>query len=267
MSQLLIAKLEQVLQGLREVKGVQGAMVIDHVGAVLAHNAHAIYDATLLQRVARSVVSSIDAVGLVQDDWEVLTADFGDGKLVLRRLQPGGAKPISYALAVITDATLNLPFLGVALRVAASKVQSELEAVPPASAVAPVAAASAAAPPPASSIAGRLPLPPPAPEIAAAGHTWSGTGPIPTAGTGAGLSHSDISVIDAAAASFLSACTKALGASVGPMARVFVKETVRRICGERPFARSDGAALIAQLTLAIDDTDDRAAFQRATRSL
>jgi carbamoylphosphate synthase large subunit len=51
------------------------------------------------------------------------------------------------------------------------------------------------------------------------------------------------------------------------MAKVFVKEAVRRICGERPFSRADGVALIAQLAAGIDDTEDRALFERAARSL
>jgi hypothetical protein len=51
------------------------------------------------------------------------------------------------------------------------------------------------------------------------------------------------------------------------MAKVFVKEAVRRVCGERPFSRADGPALVAQLAAAIDDSDDRASFQRATRAL
>jgi hypothetical protein len=48
---------------------------------------------------------------------------------------------------------------------------------------------------------------------------------------------------------------------------VFVKEAVRKVCGGRPFSRADGPALIAHLAATIDDTDDRATFQRATRAL
>ncbi|HET7506209.1 MAG TPA: hypothetical protein VFK02_34555, partial [Kofleriaceae bacterium] len=76
--------LESILQGLREVDGVQGAMVVDHTAVVVAHRAHAIYDLGVLQQVARSVVNSIDSVQLIQDDWDMLTAHFGEGKLLLR---------------------------------------------------------------------------------------------------------------------------------------------------------------------------------------
>ena len=64
--------------------------------------------------------------------------------------------------------------------------------------------------------------------------------------SGSGVGGSDIAVADGPSSTYLSACTKALAASVGPMAKVFVKEAVRRVCGERPFSRADGPALVAQ---------------------
>lgn len=252
--------LESILQGLREVEGVQGAMVVDPGAAVVAHRAHGIYDLPVLQQVARSVVNSIDSVQLIQDDWDMLTAHFGDGKLLLRSLRTGGGRPRRYILAVIADASLNTAFLGVALRVAASKLLVELESGSNASGsqVTPVPVASS------SHVSGRIPVVEQSrPDVARSGISWSGV----SAGAGSGVGGSDIAVADSASSTYLSACTKALAASVGPMAKVFVKEAVRRVCGERPFSRADGPALVAQLAAAIDDTDDRASFQRATRAL
>src|SRR6185503_16765118 len=109
---------------------------------------------------------------------------------------------------------------------------------------------------------GRIPLVDPVrPDVARTGISWSGVS------SGSGLGGSDVAVADSASSTFLSAATKALAASIGPMPKVFVKEAVRRVCGERPFSRADGPALLAQLAAAIDDTDDRASFQRATRAL
>src|SRR5262245_42262101 len=250
--------LETILQGLRDVEGVQGAMIVDGSAAVVAHRAHSIYDLGVLQQVARSVVNSIDSVQLIQDDWDMLTAHFGDGKLLLRSLRAGGGKPRRYILAVIADATLNTAFLGVALRVVASKLLVELESNPSAAgsqvSAAPIASSS--------HVSGRIPLVDQSrPEVARTGISWSGVS------SGSGVGGFDITVADSASSTYLSACTKALAASVGPMAKVFVKEAVRRVCGERPFSRSDGPALIAQLSATIDDSDDRASFQRATRAL
>jgi predicted regulator of Ras-like GTPase activity (Roadblock/LC7/MglB family) len=262
-----VAKLEEVLDTLREVDGVEAAMVVDHAGEILAqltHRSLAIYDVSRLQRVGRAMASSADASRLLQDDWELLVTEFGDRKLVLRSVPFAGVRPRSCVLAVIGDAALNLAFLAVALRVAASKLRTELEAAPAASVVEAPDAPAVLTGPPVSSITARLPLPPPpVSDLVDAGLTWSGTAP---SSVGSSLT-GDVGVSDSASSTFLSACTRALGASVGPMAKVFVKEAVRRICGERPFSRADGMALIAQLAAGIDDTEDRALFERATRSL
>jgi predicted regulator of Ras-like GTPase activity (Roadblock/LC7/MglB family) len=248
--------LEPILQSLREVEGVQGAMIVDPGAAVVAHRAHTIYDLPVLQQVARAVVSSVDSVQLIQDDWDMLTAHFGDGKLLLRSLRLTGARPRRYILAVIADSTLNVAFLGVALRVAAGKLLVELETAP-----APVPSSSAVVPTMASGTGRGQIADPPRQELAKTGLSWSGTS------TGSGVGSSDVGVIDPASSTFLSACTKALAASIGPMAKVFVKEAVRKVCGERPFSRSDGPALLAHLSATIEDRDDRAVFQRATRAL
>lgn len=253
--------LEPILQGLREVEGVQGAMLVDAGAAVVAHRAHTIYDLTVLQQVARAVVSTIDSVQLIQDDWDVLTANFGDGKLLLRSLRTGGSRPRRFVLAVIADATLNAAFLGVALRVAAGKLLAELEAGP--AAPSSTVSASSLVQPSGSSTA-RL-SGAGFSDVGKPGLTWSGT--TAGSGVGSGVSGSDVTVVDSASSAFLSACTKALAASIGPMARVFVKEAVRKVCGERPFARADGPALLAHLAAGIADNDDRASFQRATRTL
>jgi len=257
--------LEPILQGLREVDGVQGAMIVDHAATVVAHRAHSIYDVAVLQQVARSVVNSVDSVQLIQDDWDLLTAHYGEGKLLLRSLRTTGAKPRRYVLAVIADASLNVAFLGVALRVAAGKLVAELENGPPVpspQSSAPPMGHSQSMPSMAAGSTGRASMAePPRPELAKTGLSWSGVS------SGSGVGTSDVSVMDNASSAFLSGCTKALAASVGPMAKVFVKEAVRKVCGERPFSRSDGPAVLAQLAAAIDDSDDRAIFQRATRTL
>jgi predicted regulator of Ras-like GTPase activity (Roadblock/LC7/MglB family) len=252
--------LEPILQSLREVDGVQGAMIVDHAASVLAHRAHTIYDLTVLQQVARSIANSVDSVQLIQDDWDMMTAHFGDGKLLLRSLRTTGTKPRRYVLVVIADSTLNVAFLGVALRVAATKLLGELESGVPVAAASNAQVSLASG----STGTGRMPIVEPSrPEIAKTGLSWSGT----TTGSGSGVGSSDVGVTDPSGATFLSACTKALAASIGPMAKVFVKEAVRKVCGERPFSRADAPALLAHLASTIEDSDDRASFQRATRSL
>ncbi len=249
--------LEPILQSFREVEGVQGAMVVDPSAAVVAHRAHTIYDLSVLQQVARSVVNSVDSVQLIQDDWDVMTAHFGDGKLLLRSLRTSGSRARRYVLAVIADSTLNVAFLSVALRVAATKLLAELESGAPSqgsSVPTPLAAGSTGS--------SRIPIVEASrPVLERTGLSWTG------ATTGSGVGTSDVGVADPASSTFLSACTKALAAIIGPMAKVFVKEAVRKVCGERPFTRTDGPALLAHLAAGIEDSDDRASFHRATRTL
>jgi predicted regulator of Ras-like GTPase activity (Roadblock/LC7/MglB family) len=251
--------LDSILQSLREVAGVQGAMVVDQAATLVAHHAHAIYDASMLQQVARSVGTTVDSVQLIQDDWEVLTAHFGEGRLVLRSVKTTGAKPRRLVLVVIGDATLNVAFLGVALRVAAAKLASAFDAVP-----APVAASSSAPAPVAvpAATSSRIPLPEqPRVELARTGVGWSGSGSLST------VDGSGVDAADAASSAFLSACSRALTTSLGPIAKVFVRDAVRKLCNGRPFSRADGPTLIAQLAAMIDNPQDRATFQRATRGL
>lgn len=248
--------LDPILEGLREVDGVQGALVVDHTGAILAYRAHAIYDLPVLQRVARSIIAATDSVELIQDDWEVLTTHFADGKLVLRRLRIPGARPRSYMLSVIADQTLNLAFLGVALRVAASKVIAALEAGPPPAAQSgpvPVAAPTG--------VSGRTSAVDPRLDVSQA------AAPLPVESAPVAVPGTDVTAVDAPSAAFLSACLRALAARIGPVAKIYVRDTVRKVCAGRAFSRSDGPALIAQLSAMLDSAEDRAMFQRATRAL
>lgn len=260
--------LEPILQSLREVDGVQGAMLLDAGAAIIAHRTHTIYDLPVLQQVARAVASTIDSVQLIQDDWDLLTAHFSDGKLLLRSVRVGAGKQRSYALVVIADSTLNAAFLGVALRVAASKLAVALEAGPPApSAVPDAGPAATPGPSQAQAQPGRPSVAEPKrPDLSKAALRWSVAGATSTAGSAVG-GYSEVKVSDPESSTFLTACTRALGASVGPMAKVFVMEAVRNVCGDRVFSRVDGPALLARLAAGIQDGDERAKFQRVTRAL
>jgi len=269
---------ERILLGLHEVEGVQATIVIDGAGKILASQAHAVYDLPLLQQVSRTIVSAVDSVQLVQEDWELVTATYSDGKVLIRNLRPSRPQGRAVVLAVIADSRLNTPFAGVAIRVAASKLKAELDSPSASGMVAaipnqpPSVSTSAYSPPvngrsptgstrlAPSSATPPLPIPPPRPELAASGLSWSGLS------KSLNVSTSGVSVVDDAASRYLTACTKALSASVGPMAKVFVKEAVRRVCTDRPFSREDAAALVAELLPHIGSASDREDFNRALRS-
>jgi hypothetical protein len=78
--------MQTILKGLRDLDGVNGTFVSDAGGALLAYNAEPIYDASLLEQVSRSIASAIDSVKLLHEDWETITAQFSDGRLVIRSI-------------------------------------------------------------------------------------------------------------------------------------------------------------------------------------
>ena len=189
--------METILQGILDLGGVTAAIVFDAAGQVVGHRGHAVYDRELCEQVSGSLVKAIDSIQLEQQDWESITAQFADGKLLLRNL--GTATGKGYVLAVVADATLNPSFATVAIRVAASKLKKGLHDGPgapaAASSVAPGVASSAARPPPAAPAPAR----PPEPVLASSGLSWSKTS---VGGSSA------VPVADPSSSAFLTRCAK-----------------------------------------------------------
>jgi len=260
--------MENILQGLHEIEGVQGAMILDGSGQIVAHRTHSMYDIDLLQQVSRSIAGAIDAIKLVQEDWESITTHFSEGKLLIRNMAPGGVGP-AFTFTVIADARLNPSFATVAIRVAMGKLKVALQGGPVATASAsgnksapklPGGSSVGGVPPVSASLTRPLAqtfsqVKAPMIEVAASGLSWSGFGDSAVAGSG-------VSVADPASSEFLTACTKALAKSVGPMAKLFVKEAVRKVCPDRPFSRNGVEALVTELVKSIQDPASAAQFQK-----
>ncbi len=246
--------MEPILQSLMDVAGVTAVLVFDGAGQLLGHRGHAVYDEELCAHVSGSLARALDAVQLQQEDWETVTAQYADGKIVLRRVV---AAQRTSVLAVVADGSLNMSFATVALRVAAGKLKKLLEGGPSGSSVAALSG---------SSVTGSRPAPAPAPgqsqtspadsrpNLAASGLSWSRTSSI-------GLSR--VAVADQAAGTFLQRCAKALAQFVGPIAKVYVEEAVRRVVPDAPFSTARAAALVDDLASQIEDPDDRASFLAA----
>jgi predicted regulator of Ras-like GTPase activity (Roadblock/LC7/MglB family) len=255
--------MENILQGLNELEGVHGAIVIDASGHVVAHRTHSMYDLELVQQVSRAVASAIDAVKLVQEDWESITTHYSEGKLLLRSLVPDAKGP-AFTLALIADGRLNPSFAAVAVRVALGKLKAALQNgsgaadghLGASARGAPVSSGASGASAPVPAAAGFAQTKAPITEVATSGLSWSGFGNSSVA-SGAG-----VSVADPASSAVLSACTKALARSVGPMAKLFVKEAVRKVCPDRPFSKDRSEALIAELAKSIQNPADAVQFQK-----
>ena len=241
--------MDAILQSLMELSGVSAAMVFDSAGQLLGHRGHSVYDQNLCQSVSGALAKALDAVQLQQEDWETVVAHYADGKLVLRRVV---AHDQTSVLAVVADGSLNAPFATVALRVAAGKLKRFLEG----------GAASSSAPGLGSSSAGAGSRPGPSgsgpqdskPNLAASGLSWSKISNV-------GLSR--VSVADPASGAFLTRCAKELAQYVGPIAKVYVEEAVRRVSPDAPFAMPLARPLVDDLAAQIEDADDRSQFQKS----
>jgi hypothetical protein len=245
--------MEAILQSLMDVSGVTAALVFDGSGHLVGHRGQAIYDRALCEQVSGALARALDAVRLQDEGWESLVAHYADGKLVLRRI---GTAEEPHVLALVATAALNPSFATVAIRVAAGKLRRLLEGGASSS-----AAASGAAPSAASSSVAAAPSGSSAaaagssrPVLASSGLSWSKVSSV-------GLSR--VSVADPASGAFLSRCAKELAQHVGPMAKVYVEEAVRRVSPDAPFALAQRAPLVEDLAGQVEDADDRAAFLKA----
>src|SRR5512142_1451644 len=124
--------MEVILQSLMDLGGVTAALVFDSTGQLLGHRGHAVYDQPLCAQVSAALAKALDAVQLQQEDWETVTAQYADGKIVLRKVV---AAQQTNVLAVVADPSLNASFATVALRVAAGKLKRFLEGGPGSSSV------------------------------------------------------------------------------------------------------------------------------------
>jgi predicted regulator of Ras-like GTPase activity (Roadblock/LC7/MglB family) len=242
--------MDAILQGLLDLPGVNAALVLDAASHLAGYRGKSIYDRALCEQVGATLGKAIDSIQLQQEDWETVSAQFTDGKLLLRSL--GKAAGGAHVLAVVADSTLNASFATVALRVAANKLRKALEGGPatpvPAPTAPPSAGHGAVVPPP---------LPASASQAVASSTGMSWTKP------GSTVALTGITVRDPAAAAFLARCTKALARAVGPMAKVYVQEAVRRLSADATYTMSLEAQLVEDLAGQVEDAAERAQFLTA----
>lgn len=242
--------MEAILQTLMELDGVTAALVFDSAGQLLGHRGRSVYDRSLCEQFAADMVKTLDAIQLQQEDWETIAAQYQDGKLLLRRIGTAGDR--TQVLAVIADGTLNPSFATVAIRVAAGKLK-KLQSGGTASSL-------MGTPPPAAGSgpgSDSRPLSDSRPGLAHSGTSWSGSSSV-------GLAR--VQVSDPASGAFLARCAKELAHFVGPMAKVFVEESVRRVSPDAPFSMAAAPPLVEDLAAQIEDPADRKRFQKAIRS-
>jgi predicted regulator of Ras-like GTPase activity (Roadblock/LC7/MglB family) len=252
--------METILQGLMELAGVRATMVLDGSGQIVAHRGHSVYDRSMCEQVGSTVTKAIESIQLQQDDWETITAQFADGRILVRRVTVRADGP-KLVLAVVADTTLNPSFATVALRVAANKVRSLVDGGG--------SQASAAGSQPLGSAGASSSVLSPAdsrPVLANTGLSWSkgsGSQVGSQAGGSSGSGLSGVTAADPAAAAFLTRCAKELARHVGPISKVYVQEAARRVSPDVPFALTASRQLVEDLSSQIEDPKDRAHFRKA----
>jgi hypothetical protein len=229
--------MEAILQPILDVAGVSAVMVFDGSGHLVSHRSRSVNDRALCEQLGVLVAKSIDTVQLQQEDWDLISAQYGDGKLLMRKLACASG---TYTLAIIADATLNASFATVAIRVASNKLRKVLDG----ESASQVTPASGATPSPSDS----------KPMLPNSDLSWSKT-------SSSGFSR--ISAADPASLSFLSRCSKELARHVGPIAKVYLEEAVRRVSPDAPFSLSAAAKLRDDLAGQIEDANDREQFRKA----
>jgi len=243
--------METNLQSLLEQAGVNAAMVIDGGGRLVGHRGRAVYDRALCEQVAGGLARAVDSMALQHEDWESLAAHFADGTILVRNL--GAVAGTSFVLAVVADATLNPAFAAVSLRVAANKLKKALEGGGSrpvlAGSAPPAASGSQVVPPaPAGGIGSR-------PVLASTGLSWSRT-----------FGSSAVAAADPASSAWLGKLARELARFVGPMAKLFIEEGIRRVSPDGPFSMVHSKALIEDLSAQVEDPKDRAAFVKAAEA-
>lgn len=248
--------MDAILQSLMDLAGVTAVLVFDSAGQLLGHRGHTVYDQALCAQVSASLAKALEAVQLQQEDWETVTAQYADGKIIARRVM---AAEQTNVLAVVADGTLNASFATVALRVAAGKVKRAIEGGP--ASTSSVGLGSSAGPPrgpgasqPGASQPGGSHPGDSRPNLANSGLSWSKISNV-------GLSR--VSVADPASGAFLARVAKELALYVGPISKVYVEEAVRRVAPDAPFSMAQSKPLVEDLAGQIEDTADRGKFQKA----
>ena len=252
--------MEDILQGVLDLSGVSAAIVFDAAGKLVDCRGRAIYDRALCEHVSGTLAKAVDTVRLQQEAWESISAYFADGKLLLQNLGEPTAR--GHVLAVVADSSLNTSFATVAIRVATNKLRkaiaegtlSQGTADPQRTGPSNPGSSQLAAAGMASSAAGSQPLPSDSKVLANTGVSWSKSSSV-------GLSR--VAAANPASSAFLARCAKQLARHVGPIAKVYVEESVRRVSPEAPFSLSAAAPLVNDLAAQIEDPADRAQFCKA----
>ena len=249
--------MEAILQGLLDLAGVGAAIVFDATGQMVDFRGRAIYDRPLCEQVSGTLNKAVDTVRLQQEEWESITAQFADGRLLLQNLAAPGAR--GHVLAVVADSTLNASFATVAIRVATQKLRKAIAG----GTLEPSASGSGTSAPAGSQTPAGSRPPGSGSQPGYESRTLASTGTTWSKSSSSSVGLSRVASANPASAAFLARCAKQLARHVGPIAKVYVEEAVRRVSPDAPFALASAKSLVEDLAAQIEDPADRTEFMKA----
>jgi predicted regulator of Ras-like GTPase activity (Roadblock/LC7/MglB family) len=267
--------MKKTLDDLCAMQGINGVFVCTSEGELIDFSAPRLYDAETLSIAASIAAQAAETVSVQHNDWEMLITNFRDGKLIFIRVDQN-------LLCVISDAGTNVPFLNVAIKVAKNKIKRKLDGTASTMgstgsladgkfssqfvSTAGASGFSTAAPGIQQGMYSSTIQHMPAQQRgmgnssfggdSSTGFLWSGMGGA------SGMQSSAVAVADEASSKMLTKISAALAEVVGPMAKVFVKEIVQKICPTEPFSMTHVMKLIKELENEyITDEDERLQFR------
>ncbi|MBX2811586.1 MAG: hypothetical protein KTR25_07245 [Myxococcales bacterium] len=252
--------MRDILNGLRNQPGVQVALVFASGGRLVDFVGNPMYDEELLGEVIGCLNKALESLELVHDQWETIWVGFEDGTILLRSFTTPGAQASEMLLAVMTDSTANQSFVTVALRVAIQKLRKR-PALPKAvnKESMPNESWGRTSPVAPFTIESELTRPVGLADFSVLHRPQLESGPS-LSWSGGSQNGALVVMGDVAARDQLKAITVALARYVGPMAKVFVRETVRAICRDGLFSVDDGERLQHALAERIESPEDRSEF-------
>ncbi len=141
--------IHKALVALKDVQGIEGSFLLNADGALLAMEMPSLYDAALFKDVGPRIERLAESFSSFGDEFESCVIRFSDHLLCVKQFAKGGA------LCILTNATVNLPALKMAINLTHRRLAPEIAGAKP------LAIAAAAAGPDVVAAAATTPAAPP----------------------------------------------------------------------------------------------------------
>lgn len=113
--------IQKALGALRDVHGIEGSFLLNADGALLAMEMPSLYDAALFKDVGPRIERLAESFSSFGDEFESCVIRFADHLLCVKQFAKGGA------LCILTNSTVNLPALKMAINLTHRRLAPEME--------------------------------------------------------------------------------------------------------------------------------------------